>query len=379
MRVRRSMLLWAFVCLLLLCFPQPVLAANAKAAVVIEQSSGRVLFAQNENEPLPMASTTKIMTALVAIEQGNLADVVAIDPSCVGIEGSSAYLEAGEKLTLEDLLYALMLVSGNDAAEAIALHVGGNRQNFIVQMNETAKGLNLTQTHFENPHGLPAEGHQTTALELAQITRRAYAYESFRTIVSTVRKKIPWQGRDYDRVLTNKNKMLRLYEGANGVKTGYTKKAGRCLVSGARRNGMQLICVVLGCPDMWNESMALLDTAFEQYEMVDVLDSLLPACSLPVEDTEESVSLLPAFDVALPLKADETTQVELVVPEQVPLPVARGQYLGYANISVNETLLYEVPLLADRDVSRPSFSAQYLERLLRVLQGWCTTDGFGRL
>jgi D-alanyl-D-alanine carboxypeptidase len=112
-------------------------------------------------------------------------------------------------------------------------------------MNETAKGLNLTQTHFENPHGLPAEGHQTTALELAQITRRAYAYESFRTIVSTVRKKIPWQGRDYDRVLTNKNKMLRLYEGANGVKTGYTKKAGRCLVSGARRNGMQLICVVL--------------------------------------------------------------------------------------------------------------------------------------
>lgn len=355
----------------LLVLPARALAVDAAAAVVIEQGSGRVLFAQNETERLPMASTTKIMTALVTLENSCLSDRLTIDPSCVGIEGSSAYLEAGEEQTVENLLYALMLRSGNDAAEALALHVGGTREGFIELMNRRAESLGLMDTRFQNPHGLPAEGHYTTALDLAKITREAYEYEAFRQIVSTKWKAIPWDGRQHDRAMANKNKMLDLYDGANGVKTGYTKAAGRCLVSGALRDQMQLICVVLNCPDMWNVSMGLLDAAFGEYEMVDVLDCLLPVCALPIEGAQEgeTVSLLPEYDVSLPLRVDECAQVTLHVPDSVTLPVARGQHLGYASVSVGGEEYYEVALYADRDLAAPR--SRLWTSLLAVLRGWC--------
>ncbi len=177
MRVRLCRVFLLLLAVLIL-LPARALAVDAAAAVVIEQGTGRVLYAQNAEERLPMASTTKIMTALLAIEEGRLDEVVTIDPSCVGIEGSSVYLEAGERLTVEELLYALLLRSGNDAAEALALHIGGTREKFIERMNERAEELGLVNTHFMNPHGLPEEGHYTSALDLAS-QRRPTSSPSF--------------------------------------------------------------------------------------------------------------------------------------------------------------------------------------------------------
>ena len=206
-----------------------------------------------------MASTTKIMTAILAIEMGDLADVVTVSPRAAGVEGSSIYLERGEKLTLEDLLYGLMLRSGNDAAVAIAEHIGGTVENFANLMNRKAYQIGARNTHFVNPHGLHDDKHYTTAYDLALIS--AYAMENpvFRVIVSTKQKKIPWEGRNYSRVLQNKNALLWDYEGANGIKTGYTKISRRCLASAALRFGMQLVCVVLDCQPWFEDSMALLD------------------------------------------------------------------------------------------------------------------------
>ncbi len=179
---------------------------------------------------------------------------------------------------------------------------------------------------------------------------------------------IPWDGHDYDRAMVNKNKMLTLYEGGNGVKTGYTKQAGRCLVSGALREGMQLICVVLNCPDMWNDSMALLDQAFAEAELVDVLDPLLPVCRLPAGENE-TLGLLPAEAVSVPLLEGESADIHLQLPERVDLPVARGETLGYASVCVGAEELMRVPLYADRDVQPPS--PRLRDSLRSILSRWC--------
>lgn len=341
---------------------------DAAAAVLIEQSSGRILYQKNADVQLPMASTTKIMTAYSAIVHGDLDEEMQVPASVVGVEGSSIYLEEGERLSLEDLLYGLMLRSGNDAAEAIALMVGkGDRQRFIEMMNMDAAALGLSATHFENPHGLPADGHFTTAFELAKITAAAYNYSAFAQIVQTKRHVIPWDGHEFDRAMVNKNKLLTSYEGANGVKTGYTKAAGRCLVSGAKRNGMQLIAVVLNCPDMWNASEALLDYGFAQFEMVDVLDQLMPIASVYVDQSKE-VKLLPGQDLRVPIGQKETVQVAITADENLTAPIARGQALGYARVAVGEDTIAIVDLLADREVL--TRSGQYKQNILRILRSW---------
>lgn len=173
---------------------------SAQAAAVIEQNSGRVLYNKNADQELPMASTTKIMTAAVALKYGNLSDVIEVSATAAGVEGSSMYLECGEKITLENLLYGLMLLSGNDAAVAIAEHIGGGVDGFVELMNKTASELGLSHTHFDNPNGLPSDTHYTTALELAKITRYAMSMPEFVQIVSTKSKTIPWEGKGYDRL-----------------------------------------------------------------------------------------------------------------------------------------------------------------------------------
>ena len=242
-------------------------SVSARAAVLIDADSGRVLYEKNARIHMPMASTTKIMTAIVALENSDANETVKVSADAVGVEGSSVYLSAGEEMTLKDLLYALLLASANDAAEAIAIHVSGSVEAFVGLMNDTAGELGLHGTSFENPHGLHSEKHYTTALDLALITAYALRNEQFFEIVSTYKYNIK-SADGTVRYLVNHNKLLKAYEGCVGVKTGFTKKGGRCLVSAARRDGLTLIAVTLSAPDDWNDHRAMLDYGFLNYKSV---------------------------------------------------------------------------------------------------------------
>ena len=242
--------------------PPPSLSANS--AVLIDASSRAVLCEKNARERMGMASTTKIMTALVAAERGELGKTVSVSPLAVGVEGSSVYLYAGEKFTLKDLVCAMLLESANDAAAAIAIEVGGSIEGFCEMMNEKAEELGLCDTHFTNPHGLSDDEHYTTAYDLAVITAEALENDTVREIVATQKMTVtPVEGNV--RVLYNHNKMLSRYEGAIGVKTGFTKKTGRCLVSAAEKDGLRLIAVTLNASDDWNDHEKLLDLGFENF------------------------------------------------------------------------------------------------------------------
>lgn len=253
-------------------------AAGTSSAVVMEASTGRVLYASSPDARAYPASTTKILTALVTLENLPLGLTVEIPACAAGVEGSSIYLKAGEKLTVGELLYGLMLRSGNDAAVALAVAVAGSEERFAAMMNERAKKCGAENSHFVNPHGLHDPDHYTTARDLALITAEAYKNADFRKIVST-RSTTAGEG-ESRRYFANKNKLLGTFDGANGVKTGFTTKSGRCLVGGAYRDGMQLVSVVLNRYDMWAATKSMLEDAFGQYEMKDVF-------SLPLAEGDE--------------------------------------------------------------------------------------------
>ncbi len=250
---------------------EAVFDTTAQAAIVMEQSSHRTLYSKNADARLPMASTTKIVTALTVLNRANLNDVVEIDPKAVGIEGSSVYLRASEHLTVKELLLGLMLRSGNDCATALALYVGGSVESFAEMMNATARENGCSDCNFVNPHGLHDPEHYTSAHDLAVLTCVALNNKDFREIVSAKTARISNEGMEYDRVLVNKNKLLNSYFGADGVKTGYTKKAGRCFVGSATQNGMQTVVVVLNCGPMFEETADMLDAAFATYRMETVV------------------------------------------------------------------------------------------------------------
>ena len=263
----------ATACAAFLCLFFPLFAAllgddaiSAAAATVsageavMEVYSGRVLFENNGGKRLPMASTTKILTAAIVVEDCDLDEKVTVPREGAGVEGSSVYLKAGEEYTVRQLLYGLMLRSGNDCAVTLAMHHSGSVEAFAVEMNRRAASWGAENSHFTNPHGLPDEAHYTTALDLARIACHAMQNPTFRTIVST-----KYFG---ENAWANKNKMLFSYEGANGVKTGFTKRAGRCLVTGAKRGNMQLVSVVLNSPEMYERSAELLDAAFRKYTLL---------------------------------------------------------------------------------------------------------------
>lgn len=246
------------------------LGLSAQSAILIDAESGRILYESNGFHKMSMASTTKIMTAVVAIENMPLDTKIKIPKEATGIEGSSIYLCEGEILTLEQLLYALLLASANDAATAIALSLGKSIEGFAQMMNECAERIGLIDSHFENPHGLDSDNHYTTASDLAKLTAYALTLPAFRKIVSTQKTTIPFNNTENLRYLTNHNKLLKSYQGAIGVKTGFTKKSGRCLVSSASRDGVTLIAVTLNAPNDWKDHTAMLDYGFQNYEMVEL-------------------------------------------------------------------------------------------------------------
>lgn len=239
------------------------ISSSARAMAVVDGDTGELLFCKNADKRMEPASTTKICTAITVLESCTVLDLpMPIPDKAVGVEGSSLYLQHGEMLTVRDLLYGLMLQSGNDCAEALAIIVGGSIDGFVKMMNDTAVKAGAKNTNFVNPHGLHHDEHYTTARDLCAISHYAMQNELFRKIVSTKHYRTPYHNHEYDRSFPNKNKMLFNYEGGNGIKTGYTKKSGRCLVSSATRDGKTYICTVLDCYDMWEESARLLDNAF---------------------------------------------------------------------------------------------------------------------
>lgn len=246
--------------------PDPI-RTNAKASALVDVESGRLLYSSNGDTSMGIASLTKIMTAIVAIEHGKLTDMVKTSKRAVGKEGSSIYLQLGEEMSLSNMLYGLMLRSGNDAATAIAEHVGGSEEGFVHLMNEKAAFLGLKHTQFKNPHGLDQNGHYSSANDLAKLTAYALKNDVFAEIVSTRVKKVPNPHEKWDYSYTNKNKMLAMYEGADGVKTGYTMKSLRCLVSSATRKGQQLAAVTINDGDDWADHRKLLDWGFEYYPL----------------------------------------------------------------------------------------------------------------
>lgn len=310
-------------------------SVSAKGAVLIEAESEEILFEKNAHLPMGPASTTKIMTALVAAEHGDPNRVFTVPKEAVGVEGSSVYLTEGEKLTLRELLYALLLASANDAAVAIAVCVAGSEANFCRLMNEKAKAMGLVSTRFENPHGLYHEEHYTTAYELARIAAEALRNPLLRQIVSTYKATIPSGGVPNARLLVNHNKLLRSYDGAIGVKTGFTKKTGRTLVSAAERDGMTLIAVTLDAPDDWRDHTALLDYGYDTYERITIAEAGALSLSAPVTGgvcdsvtltNSEPLSLLvPKGTIPPPLLVERTCRFLFA-------PVAAGESCGYVSV-----------------------------------------------
>lgn len=297
-------------------------SVSAQSALVMEASSGRILFQKDAHHPLPMASTTKIMTAVIALEEGSPDDIIKISANAANTEGSSMYLCEGESLSLEEVLYGLMLASGNDAAVAIAEHFGGT-ENFVRLMNNKAKEIGAKNTHFTNPNGLPDSNHYSTAHDMALITAYALKNSSFSQIVSTKTHTIPPTDRSSARTLTNHNKLLRMDESCIGVKTGFTKAAGRCLVSAAKRNQMTFICVTLNAPDDWNDHTLLYQNLFSQYRQSTLLRSGIPLDSVSVENSEiTSLPVTISEDYTYPMAEGETYSTRLILsaPPVAPVP-----------------------------------------------------------
>ena len=353
--------------------PVALTGVNARGAVLMEAESGDVIFGQNENARLPMASTTKIMTALVALEALPLDTPVKITSESVGVEGSSIYLCEGEMLTLEQLLYALLLESANDAASAIAVAVSGSVEEFADRMNRKAAELGLTDTHFINPHGLDAEGHYTTAYELAVITRAALENETFRTICATERKTIPLHGTEGVRLLLNHNKLLDSYEGCIGVKTGFTKKTGRCLVSAAERDGVTLIGVTLNAPDDWRDHSAMLDYGFGLYETVPLCEAGFFSAPLwLISGSLEYVVAENTDALAVTLRRDHgPIRCVVELPRFEFAPLEAGQAVGRLRFfeearDGTERELGAVPLKAAYGAEAVTYPRSLWERLLAL-------------
>lgn len=312
------------------------------AEMVMEAESGRELFSLHADEKLPMASTTKILTALIIIEDCDLNEIVTVPASCAGVEGSSIYLVTGEKISVKNLLYGLMLRSGNDCAETLAVFHSGSIEAFADVMNERAKLMGTENSSFKNPHGLPADDHYTTARDLARIACRAMKNPVFREIVSAKSAVIPDGGCGYERRLENKNKMLVRYEDANGVKTGYTKAAGRCLVTAAKRSGMQLVSVVLNSPAMYERSAEILDEAFARYSYEKVFSADMFSVTVHSDVKGKDCRLGCKEDFYYPIteKERELVRLETEVPASVRLPVFKGQDLGILRIYLANQLIF---------------------------------------
>ena len=364
---------WFMGGMLLLCcafLSSPVRAeVSAQAAILIEADSGDVIYEKNAHEKRPMASTTKIMTAVVALEHSKPDQVVSVKEAACGVEGSSIYLTPGEQLTMEELLYALMLESANDAAAAIAYEIAGGIDGFAALMNETAARIGLGETHFTNPHGLDHEEHYTTAADLAKLTAYAMRIPTFREIVSTYKRAIPLRNGDRNgeetRMLLNHNRLLRRSEDVIGVKTGFTKRSGRCLVTAAERNGVKVIAVTLNAPDDWNDHLALHELGFAQYASYVLAEpGSFSGRFLCASAPDGSVLAANDEGLTLCLKAGLTITHTVECGRMLFAPIEKGDVLGRVVFYADGEEIGSVPLTAQESVEAPADGRSLGEKIL---------------
>ncbi len=323
--------------------PARAVSTSAVSAILVDAESGRVLYEHNADQRRSIASITKIMTAVVALEKGRLSDVYQVTASDMA-EGSSMYLRKGEELTLEALLYGLMLPSGNDAALAVAHCVSRRLEDFVAAMNEKARELGMTGSSFANPNGLEQEGHYSTARDMAVLARYAMENELFRQIVGT--KTITIEGH----TLVNHNKLLGQYEGCIGIKTGYTKAAGRTLVTAAARNGQTLIAVTLCDGNDWQDHKALLEYGFTAYPATVLLAAGEEAAQVPLLGGQRATaSLTAAKSLRWPLGPEERATVRLELPASLTAPAPAGAVAGYAVLELDGKELDRTALILQED------------------------------
>lgn len=320
------------------------LAVSAKAAILMHADSGRVLYEKNADEHMLIASTTKIMTAIVVLEHCELDDLVEVDSRSAGIEGSSMYLKAGESYTVEDLLYGLLLVSGNDAASALALHVADSMEEFAELMNAKAAELGMTESSFKNAHGLDEEGHYSTARDMAKLAAYCMGNEDFARIAGTVSHTVGEQ------TLVNHNRLLREYDGCLGLKTGYTMAAGRTLVTCAERDGARYVCVTLNDPDDWDDHKALYDWAFDNYSFAEVIPAGL-SYEVPLISGAEMTAPAETEGAAYALiKNGESFDMELELPAFAFAPISEGERAGRAVACSDGQEIASVRIVYSEDV-----------------------------
>lgn len=341
---------------------------NVRAAILMDAKTGMILYQANAFARLPPASTTKIMTAIIALENGDLSAPVTASRRAAATEGSSIWLREGETLTLKEMLYGVLLKSGNDACVAVAEHIAGREEEFVRRMNRRTQELGAFNTHFVNSNGLPAREHYSTAYDLATITRHALRDSNFAAIVKTRKTCISWPGETWERTLRNSNKLLTLFEGADGVKTGTTSEAGQCLVASATRNSQQLIAVVLHSDNRWQDAISLLEYGFSRF------------CLLTEAERGELIAKVPVVGGSMPvvrlyaggnlntvvLVQDKTLVRRVVeVPDNIKAPVRAGQVLGSIKVVKGNETLAETWLLAGDSIRRISCFQQFCDFSLR--------------
>lgn len=339
---------------------------SAKSAVLIEAETGTVLYAKDIHTQRAMASTTKIMTAILTIEAGDLDTEFTVDPLAIRVEGTSMGLREGDRVSRRDLLYGIILPSGNDAANAAAVSVAGSVPAFVQMMNNKAAELGLSDTHFVTPSGLDAKGHYTSAYDLAMLTAYAMKNELFREIVACRSKQLEYGNPPYSRTLYNSNKMLTRYEGAIGVKPGFTDDARRCLVSAAERNGTTLIAVTLNDGDDYKDHAAMLDYGFTQVSAY----PLETECSVKVAvaGTGKSVGVYAnESTISLTPQQHQKLQRRVLLPRIVYGDIKRGQQLGKLVFTIDGKVLKSVPLHASSDVAQPGQGLTIWQKIIRLV------------
>lgn len=347
------------------------ISVSAECACVIDAATGRVIYNKNMEKQHTMASTTKIMTALVALENSKLNDVVTVSQNAAGEEGTSLYLKAGQKATMEDLLYGLMLQSGNDAAIAIAEGVSGTVADFASIMNKKAQEIGAANSSFKNPNGLDEEGHYTTAYDLAKITQEAMKNEKFCEIVST-KSKLILNG---TQTVSNHNKMLRMYDGCTGVKTGFTKKSGRCLVTSAEKNGVKVIAVTLNAPNDWNDHRVMLDYAFDTTTCYRVIAAGMTVNTVPVVNgTSKSVEVSAQEDYTITENKNEKFKnitVKCNIPTQVTAPVTEGEVIGDLTVYYCDKPQKTIRLIASASIGYEEKGSRIFENFKKLFTYGC--------
>lgn len=350
------------------CIPVCVHAidgVSAQSAILIELTSGDVIYEKNAHERLPMASTTKIMTAITALENADTSKTIKVSEKACGVEGSSIYLKAGEELTLSELLYALMLESANDAAAAIAIGISGSIDAFADLMNETAAKIGLENSHFTNPHGLDDDAHYTTAADLAKLTAYALENNEFRKIVSTYKTQIPMNSGDGVRVLVNHNKLLRLSDDVIGVKTGFTKHSGRCLVSAAERDGVCVIAVTLNAPDDWRDHQAMLEEGFSQFSSVTLAEAGEIEVKIPCTGAADGyITAVNKEPLTLCLRNGTEYDRVIEADRLIIPPITEGTVIGRAVFYTDGTEIGEIPLYSADTVDEIADTRSFGEKIL---------------